>query len=34
MDYAIWSEINKRLRKQEAKWPKLRRESREEYVAR
>lgn len=33
-DYAIWKEINKRLRKQEAKWPKDKKETLAQYVKR
>jgi len=33
-DYALWKEINKRMRRQELKWPKGKRESRQAYVAR
>jgi len=33
-DYAIWKEINKRLRKQESAWPKTRKETRAQYVKR
>lgn len=31
---AIWKEINQRLRKQEAKWPKNKKETRAKYVQR
>ena len=34
MDYAIWSEINRRMRRQEQKWPKSKRESRSQFAAR
>lgn len=34
MDYAIWSEINRRLRNQERGWPSDRKETRKEYLAR
>ena len=33
-DYALWSEINRRMRAAEAKWPKDRTESRKQYIAR
>ena len=33
-DYAIWKEINKRMRKQELTWRKSKRESRVDYMAR
>ena len=33
LDYAIWAEVNKRMRRQELKW-KRKKESREQYVAR
>ena len=33
-DYALWKEINKRMRKQELKWRANKRETRVEYVAR
>lgn len=34
MDYSIWSEVNRRMRRQEAKWPKAKRETRAEFAAR
>ena len=34
LDYAIWAEVNKRLRKQEAKWPKGKKETRASYIKR
>ncbi|CAJ1346732.1 unnamed protein product, partial [Effrenium voratum] len=34
MDFAIWSEINKRLRRQERNWSKAKRESRAQYLTR
>ena len=34
MDYAIWSEINRRMRRQEKKWSKSRKETRAQFVAR
>jgi hypothetical protein len=34
MDYAIWSQVNRRLRKQEASWKKGKKETRCQYVAR
>lgn len=34
MDYSVWSEINRRLRKQEKKFPGNKRESRAEYLSR
>lgn len=34
MDYSVWSEINRRLRKQEAKFPRNKRETRAEYLSR
>ena len=33
-DFTLWHEINKRMRKAEAKWPKDRRETRAKYLAR
>ena len=33
-DYAIWKEINRRMRKQELTWRATRRESRPDYLAR
>ena len=32
-DYALWDEVNRRMREQEAKW-KSKKETREEYLAR
>ena len=34
LDYAIWPEINKRMRKQELLWPRSKREDRKQYLAR
>ena len=34
MDYAVWSEINRRMRRQERKWPKSKRETRAQFAAR
>ena len=34
LDYAIWKEVNKRMRRQEQKWPCRKRESRTDYVSR
>jgi hypothetical protein len=34
MDYAVWKEINKRMRKQELKWAHHRKETREQYCDR
>ena len=34
MDYAVWKEINKRMRKQELKWAHNRKETREQYLDR
>lgn len=34
LDYAIWAEVNKRLRKQETKWPKGKKETRASYIKR
>lgn len=34
LDYAIWPEINKRMRKQELRWPRAKREDRAQYLAR
>ena len=33
-DYTLWHEINRRMRKAEAKWPKCRRKTRVQYLAR
>jgi transposase len=33
-DYSLWTEVNKRMRRQERKWPKGKRESRDGYMAR
>ena len=33
-DYALWTEINKRMRRHEAAWRSTRRETRDEYIAR
>ena len=32
--YALWSEVNRRMRKQELKWPGSKRETRKAYLAR
>ena len=34
LDYAIWSEINRRMRRQEQKWAKAKRETRAQFAAR
>ncbi|CAE7464626.1 Ikbke [Symbiodinium natans] len=34
LDYAIWTEINKRLRRQESKWTKGKKETRAAYIKR
>ncbi len=34
LDYAIWSEVNRRMRRQEKTWPKSKRESRARYAER
>ena len=34
MDYYVWSEVEKRLRKQERRWPASRRESRNSFIRR
>ena len=34
LDYAIWAEVNKRLRRQESKWPNGKKETRAAYVKR
>jgi hypothetical protein len=34
MDYAIWSEVNRRMRRQEKSWAKSKRETRQQYVNR
>lgn len=34
LDYAVWKEINKRMRQQEKLWPKSKRESRDGYASR
>jgi len=33
-DYAIWKEVNSRMRRQELNWPKAKRESRNDYLRR
>ena len=33
-DYALWDEINRRMRRQEERWPKSKQESRPEYLRR
>ena len=34
LDFSVWAEINRRMRRQEASWPKSKRESRDEFLAR
>jgi transposase len=34
LDYSIWKEVNRRLRRQERAWPRRKRESRADYVSR
>lgn len=34
MDYAVWPEINKRMRRQEKRWSSTKRETRAQYLAR
>lgn len=34
LDYSVWAEINRRMRKQEAKWPARKRESRDAFLRR
>jgi hypothetical protein len=34
LDYAVWTQVNKRMRRQEKNWPKGKRESRAEYATR
>ena len=34
LDYTVWAEINKRMRKQEASWPQGKRETRAEFLKR
>ena len=34
LDYAVWREINKRMRRQEKSWPKSKRETRDQYGTR
>ena len=34
LDYSVWKEVNRRLRKQEKNWPSEKRETREAYKAR
>ena len=34
MDYAVWKDVNRRMRAQERSWPAKKRETREQYVAR
>ena len=34
LDYALWAEVNRRMRKQEANWESARRETRKAYLAR
>ena len=33
-DYALWPEINRRMRRQEQQWPRAKRETRDEYLRR
>lgn len=33
-DYALWQEVSERMRRQEARWPAAKKETREEYLAR
>ena len=33
-DYALWKKVNRVMRRQEKKFPKLKRESRKQYVLR
>ena len=33
-DYALWKQVNRKMRKQEQKYPKSRRETRAQYIAR
>ena len=34
LDFSFWAEVNKRMRQQEKNWPKSRRETRKEFLAR
>ena len=34
LDFSIWSEINRKMRLQEANWPKSKKETREAFLAR
>ncbi len=34
LDYSVWAEINRKMRKQEKNWPKSKRETRAAYLAR
>ncbi|CAE7511472.1 F52C9.6 [Symbiodinium pilosum] len=34
LDYAVWKEVNQRLRRQEKTWPRAKRETRQSYVQR
>ena len=34
LDFAVWKEVNRRLRKQEKSWPKSKHETRPNYVRR
>ena len=33
-DYALWAEVNKRMRRQERRWPASRKETRKQYLTR
>ena len=34
LDYSVWAEVNRRMRKQEATWPSTKKKSRDVYLAR
>ena len=34
LDYAVWADVNRRMRKQEKNWTAKKKESREQYLAR
>ena len=34
LDFSLWAEVNKRMRAKEQDWPKSKKESRKEYLAR
>ena len=34
LDYSIWSEVERRMRNQEQRWPETKRETREEFGVR